>query len=479
MRAMCRGPARSPRAARAAHHPQPPRGGGDIDVAVSIAPENQRSPHLHSHSQSHLLLSRAPTLAPMQMHLTHKRPSMLAPIPVSRPNLTATALTQADGTITSHSSRQFLFPSNLRVRRLSRSFVPHIPSLASTAVRAFSTSANSSSLRLTPEAVARLAAFSARSGIVFASRETLLRALTHKSYRDAVSSDSSAAELTDSDDSLSDEKNALLGERLLGFYLTQFVMLKYPALPAHAVESTVRAYCGESALLSVGRNLGVPEVMRWKKTADIPPQTDATAVTSANSAPVVVARVVQSLVGAIFTEHGAKAVAAFIRTHILSRQLDIVSHLKLNLNPKGTLRAILAEQKRPSPVSRMLQETGRLSSNPVFIVGVYSGIEKIGQGFGSSIAMAETRAFKNALEIHYLRETKEVVGNSGCTVEDAAADALKAFFGTDGLPDEVTGSDSRTETTTVDAGSKKTRAPAARTKTERDIANSKKDSAEE
>jgi dsRNA-specific ribonuclease len=39
----------------------------------------------------------------------------------------------------------------------------------------------------------------------------------------------------------------------------------------------------------------------------------------------------------------------------------------------------------------LLKETGRQSHAPVFIVGMYSGFEKIGEGYGSSLKMAENR----------------------------------------------------------------------------------------
>ena len=34
---------------------------------------------------------------------------------------------------------------------------------------------------------------------------------------------------------------------------------------------------------------------------------------------------------------------------------------------------------------------GRLSNSPVFVVGIYSGADKLGEGFGSSLKMAEFR----------------------------------------------------------------------------------------
>lgn len=40
---------------------------------------------------------------------------------------------------------------------------------------------------------------------------------------------------------------------------------------------------------------------------------------------------------------------------------------------------------------RLLKETGRYSLSPVYVVGVYSGEDKLGEGFGSSLRMAEFR----------------------------------------------------------------------------------------
>lgn len=40
---------------------------------------------------------------------------------------------------------------------------------------------------------------------------------------------------------------------------------------------------------------------------------------------------------------------------------------------------------------RLLKETGRHSISPVFVVGAYSGVDKLGEGFGSSLKMAEYR----------------------------------------------------------------------------------------
>lgn len=44
---------------------------------------------------------------------------------------------------------------------------------------------------------------------------------------------------------------------------------------------------------------------------------------------------------------------------------------------------------------RLLKETGRLSNSPIFVVGIFSGADKLGEGFGSSLRMAEYRVWEN------------------------------------------------------------------------------------
>lgn len=72
--------------------------------------------------------------------------------------------------------------------------------------------------------------------------------------------------------------------------------------------------------------------------------------------------------------------------------------------PKRTLSHLCRNLNKTHPQSRLIAETGRLSINPVFVVGVYSGEEKLGEGTGSAIRMAEYRAAEDALRRFYLSE---------------------------------------------------------------------------
>ena len=56
-----------------------------------------------------------------------------------------------------------------------------------------------------------------------------------------------------------------------------------------------------------------------------------------------------------------------------------------------TLARTVTKFGRERPVSRLLKETGRMSNSPMFVVGIYTGEDKLGEGFGSSLRMAEYR----------------------------------------------------------------------------------------
>ena len=54
------------------------------------------------------------------------------------------------------------------------------------------------------------------------------------------------------------------------------------------------------------------------------------------------------------------------------------------------------------PLTRLLNESGRESPMPIFVVGVFARTLKVGEGFGQSISMARHNAFLNAILMHQL-----------------------------------------------------------------------------
>ena len=125
-------------------------------------------------------------------------------------------------------------------------------------------------------------------------------------------------------------------------------------------------------------------------------------------------RFVRALMGAVYLHAGKKAAYNFFKAHILSRHLD-VSMLFEFRQPTRDLSKLCAREGFESPVARILSETGRKSRHPVFVVGVFAGKDKLGEGSGASLDEARIRAAVGALKGWYLYSPLEVRVPSGAT----------------------------------------------------------------
>ncbi|KAI9491042.1 ribonuclease III domain-containing protein [Zychaea mexicana] len=217
-----------------------------------------------------------------------------------------------------------------------------------------------------------LSAFGARVGLQSLSPSLLEQAVTH----------SSATNLT------------YLGKRVLGLYATEYLHSKYPSMHMSAFNEVLKKYIGYRSLSHIGREVGLQDVVRREHDEEVQ--------------STVLAECFNALVGALYQEQGPEAAKKFVHAHILSRELDVRPLIKLE-NPKRYLSALMKKTGQEAPVSRLLSETGRLSSAPVFVIGVFSGENKLGEGFGSSLKMAEYRACQDALASHYGKEEKDFV----------------------------------------------------------------------
>ena len=71
-------------------------------------------------------------------------------------------------------------------------------------------------------------------------------------------------------------------------------------------------------------------------------------------------------------------------------------------HPTRDLSRLCAREGFQAPIARVISETGRRSRHPVFIVGVFSGNDKLGEGAGASLDEARIRASVAALKGWYL-----------------------------------------------------------------------------
>lgn len=266
-----------------------------------------------------------------------------------------------------------------------------------------------------------LAAFQKRIGISFSNAQLLKQALTHKSV------------VTDPE--ANNEKLSSLGNKVLTLYAADFVDAKYPRLPKEAVESITEAYVGRQALYKISAHMGLLPVLQWNSglasdtdeasrdkdlavkslRGKVPPFVPTKVHLESHQETVlcddevkldrtgvvrVAAKSLSALVGAIYRDQGSSSARQFVQSTVLSGKVNVADYLDFPA-PKQRLTQLLSSLKRERPISRILKETGRKSSHPIFIVGVFSGTEKLGEGAGSSLQMAENRAVRDALTKHF------------------------------------------------------------------------------
>ncbi|SMN21768.1 similar to Saccharomyces cerevisiae YMR024W MRPL3 Mitochondrial ribosomal protein of the large subunit [Maudiozyma saulgeensis] len=214
----------------------------------------------------------------------------------------------------------------------------------------------------------------------------------------------------------------IFGKNILGFHITKYLLKKYPRLPTVVLNAAIDSYISQDMLANIARSWGIEKedtaiVERYLLNEPISltlgklryfnntlGKIDGIErLNKGNfSENAALALTVRSIIAVLWTIKPELA-EKFINKHITSRKLD-VSKLFLFEQPARELSKLCEREGLEKPVSRLTAESGRLSKAPVFIVGVFSGEEKLGEGFGSSLKEAKARAATDALLKWYCYE---------------------------------------------------------------------------
>ncbi|KAI1201354.1 ribonuclease III [Nemania serpens] len=277
---------------------------------------------------------------------------------------------------------------------------------------------------------------------------------------------------------------AFVGASLLQYHTCEWLVTRYPRLPMAILFAAMKGYAGEPALHRIARAWGVEaaaapgeevdpgylqfrsdkpsylmhkwgysraearELTKYKwrrgmssrvifddpfgdtvaeKTSEPDPESEPEISGARNTKELVLeditttahANFVRGVVGAIYLYCGSEAAKTFIKSHVLSRQLDLSNLFNFKL-PQRELTRLCARENFEKPVARLLSETGRLTRTPVFVVGIYSGHDQLGEATGPSLDSAKIAASINALKSWYLYSPAEVGVPSDTFAEDAA-----------------------------------------------------------
>ncbi|KAF7294425.1 60S ribosomal protein L3 [Mycena kentingensis (nom. inval.)] len=191
-----------------------------------------------------------------------------------------------------------------------------------------------------------------------------------------------------------------LGNALMGLFATEYVHAAYPYLPTRVKKAAVTAHVGPLTCSNVAQEMGAVPLLRWHREL---PQQAGTYQPPVQRSDAL-ASIPRSLVALVYQHRSLPSARQFVHSYFLSREVDIRPMIKF-VDPKKALKEMVAKFQREPPRSRLLKETGRFSNSPVYVVGIYSGEDQIGEGFGASLKMAEYRAAEDALLRVYLTRT--------------------------------------------------------------------------
>lgn len=268
---------------------------------------------------------------------------------------------------------------------------------------------------------------------------------------------------------------SILGHDLLTNYTSEQLICTYPRLPLTVIFAALYAYVGPKTLAAMAREWGVEpaavpggevdpgylqftriepgtnleeepftdstrkwwnENKHWRKTVSssvvydnefgdldkvgVPP-SESNAVQEVKPATLeqASASFVRSVMGSIYLHAGRAAAKRFFEQHVLSRHLDISSLFNFTEATRDLARLCARENYEP-PIAKIISETGRRSRHPVFIIGIFSGQDKLGEGAGASLVEARSRAAVASLKAWYLYSPLEVRVPSSMEEEGAA-----------------------------------------------------------
>ncbi|PKY08827.1 ribonuclease III [Aspergillus campestris IBT 28561] len=273
----------------------------------------------------------------------------------------------------------------------------------------------------------------------------------------------------DPNPNFNNESLATLGHDLLTYYTSEHLLCTYPRLPLTVIFAAMYAYVGPKTLTAMAREWGVdwaaapggevdPGLLQfqrllpgtelnsegatmrpnahqksWRKSVtsrivydnEYGEQSTTQSLADAQGAQGGVsferanATFVRALMGSIYLHAGRPAAKRFFEQHFLSRHLNI-SELFNFSQPARDLSRLCARENFEPPVAKIISETGRKSRHPVFIVGIFSGKDKLGEGSGASLLEARSRAAVAALKGWYLYSPLNVRVPSSTEEEGAA-----------------------------------------------------------
>lgn len=214
-------------------------------------------------------------------------------------------------------------------------------------------------------------------GVAFKKPALLKEALTHRSYlnehpRWGVPHN---------------ERMEYLGDAVLELAVTEFLFHAYPDEEEGKLTSVRAALVNYQMLARVARDMELERYLYLSR---------GEAKDTGRAREVILADAMEALFGAVYLDRGYESAKRVVERVVLSH-LDEVMERKLYRDPKSVLQETVQEELKVTPSYRVLGEEGP-DHQKQFLVGVFFGDRKVGEGSGPSKQEAEAAAAEAALK---------------------------------------------------------------------------------
>lgn len=214
-------------------------------------------------------------------------------------------------------------------------------------------------------------------GIKFKDLELLKTAFVHRSYVNEHRNE----KIQDN------ERLEFLGDAVLELAATRHLFEKYPDQSEGQMTSFRSALVKGKHLAEIANHLGLGEYLLLSNGEE---------KSGGREKHHILANTVESLIGAIYLEHGFETAEEFVKKSILTK-LDEIIAKGLHIDAKSRFQELAQEKENFTPHYEVIEAIGP-DHNKVFTMGAYIDKDLVAKGSGSSKQNAEEMAAKNALK---------------------------------------------------------------------------------
>lgn len=220
-----------------------------------------------------------------------------------------------------------------------------------------------------------LSKLESRLGVVFKNKDTLKKALVHRSYLN----ENPGFKLNHN------ERLEFLGDAVIELVVTEFLYTNYPN-PEGELTNWRAALVNAKMLAKIAREVGLEEHLMLSR---------GEAKDVGRARQYILANAFEAVVGAMYLDRGYKVSQKFINKVVINKLERILKEQRYK-DPKSSFQEEAQEKSGVTPTYKVLDEWGP-DHDKRFRVGVYIATAQIAVGEGSSKQEAEEQAAKKAL----------------------------------------------------------------------------------